>query len=261
MRSGESFVKLYPRFASRSANASGFEDGQVDARISHSDRYHACRGSGASICSLLPYFCRRRARTRCGPEAPVRLGDRRQAPESESAGGVACSIMRMVFVLNAVRASMPNHEGSACAAKEPMAPHWEFAFGRTGRRSSSTSSSRPSPVSPVRLATRPCMPPVTAPMRRATSARSLSNQSSGAGMALQLLAEKRADTAPASLNAAFLPRLRIEHEHVGQEIAQMGRIDVAARRRGPLPAQPVPMGKSLLVVASLNAYSLRASFL
>src|SRR5580704_5453617 len=63
----------------------------------------------------------------------------------------------------------------------------------------------------------------------------------GQVMALQLPAEKCADAAARKPDASFLPRLCIEHEHVGQEVAQMGRIDVAARRRGALPAQPVPM--------------------
>ena len=122
-----------------------------------------------------------------------------------------------------------------------MAPHWDFAFGRTGRRSSSNVELAPL----SRLAGEARDEAMHAPGHRADEAGDLGalalEPEIGQVMALQLPAEKRADAAARKPDASFLPRLCIEHEHVGQEVAQMGRIDVAARRRGALPAQPVPM--------------------
>lgn len=60
---------------------------------------------------------------------------------------------------------------------------------------------------------------------------------------LELMAEERADARAREPNAALLPWLCVEHEDIGQKIAQMGGIDIGADRRGPFPSQPVPMRK------------------
>ena len=59
------------------------------------------------------------------------------------------------------------------------------------------------------------MPPVTAPTRRATSARSRLEPQLGKALALELMAEERANARAREPDAPLLPGLRVEHEHIG----------------------------------------------